>query len=72
MVYLDRSACIVQNTSNNIALDTVKNGLYESVWGFVITTKEVTCASDASDLNIDEPKSNPILKKIKDFGIQEF
>ena len=67
MVYIDRNACIVQSTSNMIAHDAVKNGLYESIWDFLITTSTVTCVSDALDLHIDEPKSNPILKGNKGF-----
>ena len=67
VVYIDRNACIVQSTSNMIAHDAVKNGLYESIWDFLITTSTVTCVSDALDLHIDEPKSNPILKGNKGF-----
>ena len=55
-VYIDRSTCIVQNTTYMIAHNAVKNGLYESIWDFLITTSTVTCASDALDLHIDEPK----------------
>ena len=62
VVYLDRSSYIVQNTSNNIALDAVKNRFYKTVWDSLITTSIVTCVSDALGLHIDEPKSNPILK----------
>ena len=67
MVYLDRNASIVQNTSNNIAHEAVKNGLYESIWDILRTTSTVTCVSDALDLHLDEPKSNPILKENKGF-----
>lgn len=67
VIYLDRNACIVQKTSNIIAHDAVKNGLYESIWDFLITTRTVTCVSDALDLHIDEPKSNQILKGNKGF-----
>ena len=67
MVYLDKNACIVQNTSNIIAHDIVRNGLYKSIWDFLITTSTVTCDSDALDLHIDEPKLNPIPKGNKGF-----
>ena len=62
MVYLDKNACIVQNTSNIIAHDAVKNGLYESIWDFLIRTSTVICINDGIGLYIDELKSNPILK----------
>ena len=67
MVYIDKNACIVKNTSNNIALNVVKNWLYESMWAFLITTSTVTCVSDVLDLHVDEPKSNPLLKGNKGF-----
>ena len=34
MLYLHRNAFIVQSISNNIGLNAVKNGLYESIWNF--------------------------------------
>ena len=54
MVYLDKNACIVQNTSNIIAHDAVRNGLYENIWDFLMTTTTVTCVSDVLDLYLDE------------------
>ena len=53
MVYLDENSCIIQDTLNNIVQNTVKSGLYETIWDSLITTSTVTCVSDALDLDID-------------------
>ena len=72
VVYIGKNACIVKNIPNNIAHDAVKNGLYESIQDFLIATSIVSCVSDALDLHIDEPKSNPFLKGNKTFWKEAF
>ena len=46
----------------------MKDGLYESIWDFLVTTSTLTCVNDALDLHIDVPKSNYILNENKGFA----
>ena len=34
VIYLNKNACVVQNTSNIIAHNAVRDGLYGSIWDF--------------------------------------